>query len=123
MPSIIDKPTSSYFSAHLTANHSKRIGRPKSYDARNVGSKIRTAFMRVFDGLGSWEAMMAWAKDNPDIFYGQVMPKLLPRDQDLRGLGNITVIVQRNADVSTMHQYRLYKQIHKHHMNDRHNYV
>ena len=56
--------------------------------------------MRVFDGLGSWEAMMAWAKDNPDIFYGQVMPKLLPRDQDLRGIGNITVIVQRNPEVS-----------------------
>lgn len=60
--------------------------------------------MRVFDGLGSWEAMMAWAKDNPDIFYGQVMPKLLPRDQDMRGIGNITVIVQRNPEVSIPNQ-------------------
>ena len=47
---------------------------------------------------------MAWAKDNPDIFYGQVMPKLLPRDQDMRGIGNITVIVQRNPEVSIPNQ-------------------
>ncbi len=42
--------------------------------------------------------MLAWAKDNPDLFYGSVVPKLLPSELAESGLaGNITVIVQRGT--------------------------
>ena len=95
---LVERPRSKYFSTHLTATPSplQRKGRPKISDPRQVGAQVRHAIMQVFNGLGSWEGMMAWAKDNPDLFYGSVLPKLLPRDQDIRGIGNITVIVQRN---------------------------
>jgi hypothetical protein len=32
----------------------------------------------VFSGLGGVPAMISWAKENPNLFYGAVLPKLIP---------------------------------------------
>lgn len=58
---------------------------------------MRHAIEQVFSGLGGWEGMLAWAQDNPDLFYGSVVPKLLPRDLDGQGRSNIQVFVYGKA--------------------------
>jgi hypothetical protein len=97
MPTIVDKPRSPYFSQHVQSLQQQvaRAGRPKGKQSR-PGVSIRKAIEQVFGAMGSWEGMMAWAKDNPDTFYGQVVPKLLPTELAESGLsGHLTIIVQR----------------------------
>lgn len=93
MPSITDeKPASVYFKNHVLACKTT-IGRPKGSKNR-IGVNVRQSIERVFGALGDWNGMLAWARDNPDAFYGQVLPKLLPHELAESGAGQqIRVIV------------------------------
>jgi hypothetical protein len=96
MASIVEeKPRSSYFTAHQhRTNHV--LPRTRKGKPNRIGSGIRQAIEKVFGALGDWEGMMAWAKDNPDLFYASVVPKLLPHELAESGLaGNITVVINR----------------------------
>lgn len=84
-----------YFGRHLATQTSPLIR--KKTKGRYIGASVRESISKVFDALGSWEGMVAWAKDNPDAFYGQVVPKLLPTELAESGIrGNLTIIVQRS---------------------------
>jgi hypothetical protein len=55
---------------------SRPTGRPNVTTVR-----IRDAIQKVFDELGGCAGMMRWAKKNDAnerIFYGQIVPKMLP---------------------------------------------
>ena len=42
---------------------------------------VKEAIEHAADGLGGWQRMMAWAKEDPAnerVFWGQIYPKLLP---------------------------------------------
>ena len=42
---------------------------------------VKDAIQLAAEGLGGWQRMMAWAKEDPAnerVFWGQVYPKLLP---------------------------------------------
>lgn len=42
---------------------------------------VKDAIQLAAEGLGGWQRMMAWAKEddaNERIFWGQIYPKLLP---------------------------------------------
>ena len=84
MPTITDRQApNSYF-------------KPKTRNSKHkyIGANIRQSIEQVFNGLNGWEGMMAWAKKNPDMFYGSVVPKLLPHELAESGLGsNIRVVV------------------------------
>jgi hypothetical protein len=41
---------------------------------------VKEAIERAFEGLGGVPSLIEWAKGNPDLFYGSVWPKILPRD-------------------------------------------
>jgi len=90
------KPVSRYFSQRIA--QPLPLTRTRNTRKKYIGANIRQAIERVFNGLGGWETMMEWAKDNPDAFYGQVVPKLLPHELAESGLGgNLTIIVQRKS--------------------------
>ena len=73
-------------------NSPLRIGRPLG--ARNkIPMQMQDAIRSVFMGLGGWEAMMEWARSNPDMFYGQVVPKLLPSEMNNKGPHKVEVII------------------------------
>lgn len=55
--------------------------------------QMQEAIRAVFMGLGGWEAMMVWARENPTAFYGQVVPKLLPGEINNRGPHHVEVII------------------------------
>jgi hypothetical protein len=62
-------------------------------NTRNVLSgTVKKNIQLVFDGLGGWEAMLNWARENRDVFYGSVYPKLLPTEGYDKA-GNIRVLV------------------------------
>ncbi len=92
---LADKSSSRYFEAYQAQSHQRvqHVGRPKG--RRNTqGVKVREAIERVFSGLGGWDAMLAWAKDNPSLFYASVVPKLLPHELAESGAGqSIRVVV------------------------------
>lgn len=50
----------------------------------------------AFDGIGGVPALTAWAQSNPDAFYGQVWPKILP----------LQVKHQGDADEPVMHVFK-----------------
>ena len=61
---------------------------------RHVGSvKVKQNIIAVFEGLGGWENMLAWARSHQDVFYGQIYPKLLPTEGYQPGSGSIRVLV------------------------------
>ena len=86
MPTLVDT---------LTPTRLFRQGRQPG--TRNVHSKtVKHNVMQVFEGLGGWEAMLHWAKENQTAFYTVVYPKLLPTELAESGAGgSLTVIVQR----------------------------
>lgn len=68
------------------------IGRPKG-SVNKISATAKENVQAVFDGLGGWEGMLKWAKDNPDEFYRGVYPRLLPLDTNVSGsLGSYTAI-------------------------------
>ncbi len=99
---LVEEAETSYFKKHVRERPLNaygtpvKPGRPKNSDPRSVGAQVRHAIMNVFSQLGDWEGMMAWAKDNPDLFYGQVVPKLLPKPDSEAFRGNFTVVVNRS---------------------------
>lgn len=98
MPTIVDTPTppTSYFAQHQQ-QHQRALTRKTK--KRYIGTSVRQSILQVFDGLGGWEAMLEWARDNPDVFYGSVIPRLLPTELAESGLaGKLTIIVQRGAE-------------------------
>lgn len=105
MPTLVDAPRSNYFQQFQGQSENRVLvaGRPKGRRSER-GVRIREAIEKVFSGLGGWDAMLAWAKDNPDAFYGQVVPKLLPHELAESGLsGQIQVFVYGQPIVNPKH--------------------
>lgn len=59
----------------MSGNRGK--GRPKGVPNKRT-AKAMEAIEMAFEGLGGVSALQAWAQTNPDAFYGQVWPKILP---------------------------------------------
>lgn len=106
MPTIVDTPTpNKYFASHVQRLEQARwlTGRPKG--AKNkIPVHIRMGIVQVYERLGGPDGLLAWAMDNPDTFYGSVLPRVLPAELAESGHGSgITVIIQRTpqATIST----------------------
>jgi hypothetical protein len=48
-----------------------------------ITKDIKSCYMEVFDALGGAEGLLKWAKQNPDVFYGQ-MAKMLPKGVEIK---------------------------------------
>ena len=55
----------------------------------------RQAIFDTFLSLGGVDAMLAWAKDNPDLFYGTLMTKLLPKPETHASVPSWSITVQK----------------------------
>jgi len=75
-----------------TPTRSFRLGR-KSQTQNVMSGKVKQNIIAVFEGLGGWEQMLAWAREHQDMFYGQIYPKLLPTENYQKGSGSIRVLV------------------------------
>lgn len=66
--------------------------RPK-YGGRKKGSinkstrQVKEAIEAAFEELGGIDSLVEWGRNKPDLFYGQVWPKLLP----LQVNGNLNI--------------------------------
>jgi len=57
----------------------RRPGAGRKVGQVNESTRIaKEAIELVFEELGGWKAMAAWARNNPDDFYRVIYPKLLP---------------------------------------------
>ena len=89
----------SHFATHLqtrelaTQAELNRIGGSRKGKLNRQTVRIKQAIEQVFGDLGGWEGMRAWAMDNPDAFYGQVVPKLLPKAMVSDELGGVTIVI------------------------------
>lgn len=67
------------------------MGRPKG--SKNlVGKSVRESILIVFRGLGGEEAMQAWAKENPNVYY-QIYARLIPQEHSGPEGGPIPIAV------------------------------
>lgn len=89
-PTLVESPKhDKYF------NHEQCVAGPgRPAGSRNrVSTTAKKNIQAVFDGLGSWESMLEWARENKDTFYGSVYPRLLATEADSKGSGPIRVLV------------------------------
>jgi hypothetical protein len=57
----------------------KRSGAGRKQGQVNESTRIaKEAIELVFEELGGWRAMAAWARENQNDFYRLIYPKLLP---------------------------------------------
>lgn len=94
MPTLTDseRGTNKYFIEHVR-RFKRTAGRPKG-SQNKFSVSVRQAIEKVFSGLGGWQGMMEWAMHNPDLFYSQIVPRLLPHELAESGHGErIRVIV------------------------------
>lgn len=52
-------------------------GRPKGTPNKTTAA-VKAAFEAAFDHLGGQKNFNTWAKQNQDVFYTQLLPKLIP---------------------------------------------
>ena len=101
MPSsVYASPPASYF----VDQHRGRKTASRHTKNKYIGANVRQAIEQVFNGLGGWEAMMTWAKQNPDMFYGSVVPKLLPAELAESGAGQSIKVIVYGPNSSTPNQ-------------------
>ena len=60
-----------------------------------IALTTRQAIFDTFASLGGIEAMLAWAKDNPDAFYGSLLPRLLPKPEEHTSTPSWSITVQK----------------------------
>lgn len=61
-------------------------GRPKG--SKNKNTDLKQAVLYTFNRLGGEKAMFKWVQEKPknkEIFYGQILVKVLPKDVNLGG--------------------------------------
>ena len=63
-----------------------------------MGSTTKQAIFDTFKSLGGLDAMFAWAKDNPDLFYGSLLPRLLPKPEVAKASQSWAISIQRLSD-------------------------
>lgn len=86
-PPMISSPKqSSYFSQHLAKGNilrpvGWRPGRQKGAQNK-IPASIKAGILAVYERLDGAEGLLAWAMDNPDSFYGQILPKVLPVERE-----------------------------------------
>lgn len=72
-----------------------------------VTHNAKQAIESVFNGLGGWEGMLAWAKvpENTGLFYTQIYTKLIPKDLRDNPNGNRiqVVILPPNSPSTPLH--------------------
>lgn len=89
---IIDSQRSRYFNIPTNVPVNKR-GRPKGA-LNKIGSDIRWGICEAYRRNGGVEWMTQWAKKNPDAFFVQVLPKVLPMELAESGSGqSIRILV------------------------------
>ncbi len=57
-------------------------GRPKG-SGNILSFECKHSIMSVYKALGGAEAMLAWAKTNPDKYY-EILCRVLPKDVDMK---------------------------------------
>jgi hypothetical protein len=57
---------------------SKKTGGRQKGSMNKVTREIKVAIEETFEKLGGVEHMVKWARERPDLFYTQVLPKVLP---------------------------------------------
>ena len=60
-----------------------------------IALTTRQAIFDTFASLGGLDAMLAWAKDNPDAFYGALLPRLLPKPEEQTSAPSWSITVQK----------------------------
>jgi len=55
-----------------------------------ITKDIKSCYMEVFDRMGGAEGLLKWAKENPDVFYGQIS-KLLPKGIEMKSDQELTI--------------------------------
>ena len=75
-----------------------------------MGESVRWGLLEAYQRLGGVSGLVKWGREKPDLFY-PMLTKLLPHELAESGLaGNITVIVQRNPEVSMPNQLTVIEQ-------------
>lgn len=59
------------------ASGQKTGGRKKGTPNKKT-REVKEAIAQCFEEMGGVKSLKVWAESNPDTFYGQVWPKLLP---------------------------------------------
>ena len=57
-----------------------KTGGRKKGTGNKLGLTAKENIQNVFDGLGGYEAMQVWAKQNQTEFYRGVYPRILPTE-------------------------------------------
>ena len=70
-------------------------GEGKMSNGTYIGSTTKQAIFDTFTSLGGLDAMFAWAKDNPDLFYGSLLPRLLPKPEVAKASQSWAISIQR----------------------------
>lgn len=93
----ISTPRSTYFQQHCDRLRLKTAGRPLGARSRST-INLRQSLLRVYEELGGEAGLLAFALDQPEVFYGRILPRVLPLEVDTSGdEGKITIIVSAPA--------------------------
>jgi hypothetical protein len=63
-----------------------------------LSASVREGIQRAYDELGGANALLAWARENPTVFYTQLWAKLLPMEINAQGGTELIVRVVRFSD-------------------------
>ena len=64
-------------------------GRPKG-STNKITKDLKKAYLGAFDAMGGMEALIAWGKKSPDLFYSQIS-KLLPKGIEIKSDNELTI--------------------------------
>lgn len=56
----------------------KKVGGRKKASPNKITAEVKRAFELAFDHLGGQANFNTWARNNQDVFYTHLLPKLLP---------------------------------------------
>lgn len=99
MPSddtIIPAPRSTYFTQHVERLGLKKPGRPIGAQSQRT-INLRQSLLRVYEELGGEAGLLAFALDQPEVFYGKILPRVLPLEATKEEDGRVTIIVSAPA--------------------------
>ena len=57
---------------------SPKLGGRKKGTPNKVSASIKECILEVHKQLGGVDAMLDWAKDNPEAYYTKLLPRIIP---------------------------------------------
>lgn len=67
----------------------RRTGGRKKGTPNRTSAEIKAVIAEAFDELGGVAALVAWARRNPDFFYGKLWIRLLPKELAVQHSGTL----------------------------------